>query len=310
MSSEKHWKRLIFKWTALKGFIAMSLFSMLALFVEYFLVCFFLSFGLVDKYLFTATFQVPLTSLFFTVTISPLFHFIPLGVIVVLVSSWMYLTKHVAVMPHKVEPVKKLVTPRKRPYSRLLENRLKPIRRFSRRISKKFQKVGQVLKAFYHRASAAVFRIRGVSYVVQRLFFARAVIKSTASVLVVFLASVLALYMLGYPRLLYDVVVEFYKGNPSFHMFVLNTIETAQAAAQALSPIGWLTSTLNNVLLAAAPGFRGSLESLGAPITAPIVKLDLVWKYTLCQYFAAWISAVTALLYGRYTSRFYRRYKL
>jgi len=310
VSSEKRWKRPIFRWTALKGLIAMSIFSMLALFVEYFLVCFFLSFGLVDKYLFTATFQVPLTSLFLTVTISPLFHFIPLGVIVVLVSCWMYLTKYVAVMPHKVEPVKKLVTPRKRPYSRLLETRLKSIRRFSRAIGKKFQRVGRVLKALYHRASAGVLRIRGVSYVMQRLFFARAAIKSTASVLVVFLVAVLALYLLGYPRLLHDVVVEFYKGNPSFHMFVLNTIETAQATAQALSPIGWLTSTLNNVLLAAAPGFRGSLESLGAPITAPIVKLDLVWKYVLCQYFAAWISAVTALLYGWYTSRFYHRYKL
>jgi len=302
VSSEK---RLIFRWTALKGFIAVSLFSMLVLFVEYFLVCFFLSFGLVDKYLLTATFQVPLTSLFFTVTISPLFHFIPLGVIVVLVSSWMYLTRYVAVMPHKVEPVKKLVTPRKKPYSRLLGTRLKPIRRFSRSVGKKFQKVGRVLKTLYQRASAAILRIRGVSYVMQRLFFARAAIKSTAGVLVVFLASVLALYMLGYPRLLYDVVLEFYKGNPSFHMFVLNTIETAEATAQALSPIGWLTSTINNALLVAAPGFRSSLESFGAPITAPIVKLDLVWKYALCQYFAAWISAITALLYG-----WYCRYKL
>lgn len=309
MSAEKRWKRLTFRWTAPKGFLAMALFFTLALLIEYCIVHFFLSSGLSDKSLFIKTFQVPLTNVFFTIPISPIFHLIPFGVIVVLVSSWMYLKKYVAVMPRRVEPVKKLVTPRKRP-SRPLKNRLKPIRRFSRMISKKFQKMGRILKALYQRASTAVLRIHGVSYVTQRLFFARATVKSTASVLAIFLASVLALYMLGYPRLLHDVVVEFYKGNPSFHMFVLNTIETAQATAQALSPIWWLTSTLNNALLATAPSFQSSLESLGAPITAPIVKLDLVWKYALCQYFAAWISAVTALLYGRYTSRFYRPYKL
>jgi len=56
-----------------------------------------------------------------------------------------------------------------------------------------------------------------------------------------------------------------------------------------------------------APGFRSSLEGLGASIVGPIAKLDLVWKYALCQNAAAWFSAIIAFAYGQYTSRLYRR---
>lgn len=170
VSSQKRWKRLFFRWTAPKGFTTMALFSALAVFTEYVLVCFFLSFGLVDKSLFTENFQVPLTNLFFTITVSPLFHLIPLGVVVVLVASWMHLTKYVAVVPHKVEPVKRPLTTRKRRYPRPLEKYLKPIRRFSRGIGRRFRRVSRALKGLYRRASAAVLRIRSVSYVMQRLF--------------------------------------------------------------------------------------------------------------------------------------------
>ena len=306
MSSEKRWKRLFFRWTAPKGFTMIALFSTLAIFTEYVLVRFFSSFGLVDKPLFTETFQVPLTNLFFTITVSPLFHLIPLGVIVVLVSSWMHLTKYVAVVPHRVEPVKKPSTRRRR-YPRALEKRLKPIRRFSRGIGRRFRGASRALKGLYHRASTAVLRIRGVSYVTQRLFFARAAVKSTATILTVFLVSIFVLYALVYPRLIHDMVVGFYAENPFFLGFVLKTIEQAQGIGQTLSPIGWLASTINDTLIAVAPGFRSTLEGLGAPIVGPIAKLDLVWKYALCQNAAAWLSAIAAFAYGQYTSRLYRR---
>lgn len=307
MSSQKRWKRLFFRWTAPKGFTTMALFSALAIFTEYVLVCFFLSFGLVDKSLFTETFQVPLTNLSFTATVSPLFHLIPLGVVLVLVASWMHLTKYVAVVPHKIEPVKRPLTTRKSRYPRALEKYLKPIRRFSRGIGKRFRRVSRALKGLYRRASTAVLRIRGVSYVMQRLFFARAAVKSTVTILTVFLASIFVLYALVYPRLIYDMVVEFYAENPSFLWFVLETIKQAREIGQVLSPIGWLASTINGALVAVAPGFRSSLEGLGAPIVGPIAKLDLVWKYALCQNAAAWFSAIAAFAYGQYTSRLYRR---
>lgn len=293
MSTEKRWKRLIFRWTAPKGFTAMVLFSAMALLIEYVLVSLFISLGLTDKTPLTTTFQVPITGWLFNVTISPLFHLTPLGVIVVLVSSWTYLTKYMAVAPRRIKPAKKTPTIRKK--------------RVSKRVSGRFRKLSRALESFYRRLSAAVLRVRGVSYVLKRLFFARAAVKSTLSIITVFVSSFIALYVLGHPRSTYDAVVGLYQLVPSFHGFVLKTIEMAEGAAQALSPIGGLASAINNALIAAAPGFRNALQSIGASTAEPIAKLDLVGRYALCQNLAAWVSAVIALAYGRYTSRLYRR---
>ena len=286
MSSEKRWKRLVFKWTAPKGFIAIALFFAIALLIEYLMVYFFTLSGLTDKFLFK----------FFTINISPLFHLMPLGVIVVLVSSWTYLMKYIAVVPRRISPAKKTPEPRRRPYPRGTRKM-----RF-----KRFGRVSRAIKAFFRRIGGAILRIRGVSYLQKRLFFARAAVKSTVTVLAVFLLSVLTLYILAYPKLTYNLVTGIYEASPSFHGFVLKTIEIGKAIAQALSPIGWLASAINNALRAAAPGFRKALEGFGGPITESLAKLDLVWIYTLCQNVAAWVSAVVALAYGEYTSRLYR----
>ncbi|KPV64730.1 MAG: hypothetical protein AOA65_0797 [Candidatus Bathyarchaeota archaeon BA1] len=309
MSYEERWKRLIFKWTAPKGFAAMVLFLILSSLTEYSLVSFFLSLGLTDKSLLTGTIWVPLTGLSFTLTISPLFHLIPFGVIVVLASSWMHLTKYAAVVPRRMEPIKKPSIARKVQQVRTTQKRFKSIKRFYKRMGKKFQRIGWALTSLYRRAGAAILRVRGISYLTQRLFFAKAAIKSTAAILTVFVVSFFALCALGYPRLIYDATTGFYGGNPSFHRLVLQTFSTAQAIGQALPPIWWLASAINNALLAAAPAFRGTIENSVTPITAPVVKLDLVWKYAICQNIAAWISTFAALEYGWYTSRLYRRPK-
>jgi len=304
VTSEKRWRPLAFRWTALKGFIAIVLFFVLAFFIEYFVVTFFLSSGLIDQFLVTQIFQIPGTSSSFTITISPLYHLIPLGVIFVLVSSWTYLTKYIAVVPHRVKPSKKPTPPRR--YQKVKRRRFKAFRRFSKWVSKKFQRVSWTFKAIYRRINSALLRIRGISYVMQRLFFARAALKSAVTVLAVFLVSALGLYLLAYPALMYDVVVGFHRGNPSFHGFVLKTIEMANGLGQVLSPIG-LGSSINNVLTTAALGFYTTFRGFGASITQPLIELDLVWKYTLCQNFAAWISALIAWAYGQYSSRLYRR---
>ncbi|MDH5531913.1 MAG: hypothetical protein OEX99_00365 [Candidatus Bathyarchaeota archaeon] len=293
MSTEKHRKRLIFRWTARKGFTAIVLFSALALLIEYVLASSFMSSGLTDKTPLTTTFQFPLTQSLFTITISPLFHLTPFGVVVVLVSSWTYLTKYIAVAPRGIKPAKK---PPKIQRKRL-----------SKRVGGKFRKISRAFKSFYRRLSNAVLRVRGISYVLQRLFFARAAVKSTASIITIFLASFLALHVLSYPRSVYDAVVGLYQLSPSFLGFVLNTTEVAQGIAQVLSPIGWLASAINNALLAAAPGFKSALDNIGTSTTEPVTKLDLMGRYVLCQNLAAWVSAVTALAYGFYISHSYRR---
>jgi hypothetical protein len=294
MSTEKRWKRFIFRWTAPKGFTAIVLFSALALFIEYVLVSLFISAGLTEKNPFTTTFQVPLINSSFTITISPLLHLLPLDVIVVLISSWTYLTKYIAVAPRRTKPVKKPPKTQKK--------------RLPKKIRGKLRRVSRAFRSFYRRLSRAVLQVRGISYVLQQLFFARAAIKSTANVLMVFLASFTILYILAYPSSTYDAVVGFYKWSPAFLGFVAKTIEIAEGVGQAISPIGQVGSAITNALLAAAPGFRSALENFGASTVGGIAKLDLVGKYVLCQNLAAFISAITALAYGRYYSmRLYRR---
>jgi hypothetical protein len=242
------------------------------------MVYFFTFSGLEDNFAFN----------FFTITISPLFHLMPLGVVFVLISSWTYLTKYMAVVPRRMSPTKKQSETLRRLPRRGRKMRFKSFRNFFRRIS------------------AAFRRIRGVSYVQQRLFFARAAVRSTATVLTVFLVSILILYILVHPNLPQDLAIGLYSANPSFHGFVLKTIDIAQGISHALSPIGWLASAIDGALRAAAPGFRNTVEGLGSSMTEPLTNLNLVSKYTLCQNAAAWISAILALVYGEYISRVYR----
>jgi len=296
VTTEERWKRLIFKWTAPKGFAAIVLFFILAFLIEYLIVYFFTSSGLTDKFLVT----------FFTIKISPMFHIIPVGVIVVLVSSWTYLTKYIAVVPRGISPSKKPLEIRRRQYLRPRKIRFKSLRKFFGGAGKKFERVGQAIRAFFGRITAAILRIRGVSYLQRRLFFARAAVKSAATVLAVFVVGVLTSYLLAYPKVTYDLTTGFYGSDPSFQGFVLKTIEIGKGIAQALFPIGWLASAIDNALRAVAPGFRNALEGFGAPTMKSLSGLDLAGRYIVCQNFAAWISALVVLAYGEYASGMYR----
>ena len=153
---------------------------------------------------------------------------------------------------------------------------------------------------------SALLRIGGISYMAQRLHFAKATVKSAVNILAIFLAAIIILYLLGRPSFIQELVVSFYAGNPSFLDFILKIMGGAQGIAQALSPLGWIASALNKALLAAAPGFRNALLALGAPIVNSMVNLDLAGKYLVCQNVAAWASAMAALAYGRYVSSLYR----
>ncbi|UCC33382.1 MAG: hypothetical protein JSW53_06360 [Candidatus Bathyarchaeota archaeon] len=296
MSSEKSWKRLVFRWTAPEGAAAMALFLALAIFIEYLVVFIFRSYGLGDP----QTFQVPLVG--FTVAISPLFHLIPFGVIIVLVSCWTYLIKCMARVPDRKLPIKKPLPKPRRSIEKMKRRRFRSVKSFSR-------KVTRALRAFRHRIKTGALRILGASPTIQRLFFARAATKSTASVFLIFSVSFLILYLFAYPNLIHDSVVGFYRGNPSWHGFVIGTIEAANAIGQALSPIGWLASTANGILISASSGFRHSLEGFVIYLTDPLVGLDVMWKYAICQNAAAWMSAIVGLVYGQYTTHLHRRFR-
>jgi len=177
----------------------------------------------------------------------------------------------------------------------------KSIRQFSKNLGKRFEKISRSLNNFSNRIKAAFLRIPGVSYLTQRLSFARAAVKSSITVLAVFVVSVFGLYLLVQPTSIYDAVAGFYAGNPSLPSAVKGLCEGI-----ASSPIGGLTTGVNNALAGVAIGFWNTFEGVGT-LTESLVQLDLVWKYVICQNFAAWVSAFMVWAYGKYSSKLYRR---
>jgi len=289
--SETSGKRLIFRWGAPKGFAAIIVFFLLALLFEFLLVYSFQSFGLTDANPWTGTLQIPSTDLSFRISVSPLFHFLPATVIVVLVSSWTYLTKYTAFIPSRAETAKRTLPSARRETQR---REFRWLRRFSKSISRRLQGVWRSVKARFQR-------IRGVSYFAKRLYVARAAVRSALTVLALFLSMSLLLYVVVYPDLIYHGVIGLYRGNPSFLWFVTGTTDLVRGVGQALAPV-------NDALLGAAPGFRDGLAGFGASLTGSVVGLDVAGKYVLSQNVAAWVSAFVALFYGSFvSSRRYRR---
>jgi len=276
-------------------------FFALAVLIECLIVASFLSFGLVDKYLLTPTFQLPGTNISFTLSISLLFHLIPIGMILVLGANWVYLTRCVAVVPRGIKtPKKSSVMPKDR-YQKSRSKHFKLIRQFYKSLSKRFEKISRSFDAFYNRLIRGFLRIRGISYIMQRLHFARAAIKSSATVLAVFIVSVFGLILLVKPTAIHDAVIGFYTANPSLASAIRGI-----ADGIALSPIGGFTTGVDNALTGIAAGFWSTLEGTGR-VAESLVKLDLVWKYVICQNLAAWVSAFMVWVYGKYSSRLYRR---
>jgi len=239
----------------------MIAFLIIAVLVEYIIVLYAINLGVQEK---------PENMIFGL--ISPLFHLVPIAVIIVLLSSWAYLTKHVAVKPHEV-----------------LKGKTGTVAKKGRELR---------LKKFFGKIKSGLLSVRGFAYLWQRIHFARATVKSASTVLLVFAAFILMISLLAYPTLIYQTIVNAYKNNPSLLNFVKGT-------AEVLAPIGGAFSAINSAFLSIAPGFRDFVLSIGI-ITKPLVSLDNAGKYLAFQNLAAWISALVTLFYGEYTRKGYR----
>jgi hypothetical protein len=283
-------KHPILKWSTPEGLIAIALVFLIAILIEIAIVQVFIAFGLNDKSPLAATFQ--LFGQTFTLSISPLFHLIPLSVTIVLVSSWTFLTKNVAKKPKGVKPSQK-------PFKKEKTIKKNPFKEFSKKISHAFKRMSR-------RISSTILRIPGVSYFKEKLSQHSAALHSLIIILVVFAAIITALCFLAYPKLLYELVIGLYTQNKIFLGFVMATINFANTVGQFLSPLGWVASAINNTLQAAAPSFKNSISGLGA-VTQPLVELDVTGKYVVAQNIAAWMSTLIAFLYGHYKPRIRRR---
>jgi hypothetical protein len=294
------WRRLIIRWTGAKGLMAILLFFIVTIIVEVVFIYGFQTLGLVDNSVWVAKLLVPYTKSSLTISISPLFHLLPISVIIVLIASWAYLTKYTAFIPQRPEQAKRFTPPSRR----LQESRrFKSLRRLSKRLTKRLEKTGLTIKSGFQR-------IPGVSYLSQRLHFARAAIRSALTVLIVFICIAFLMVIVEYPDLIRNATVNMYQGSISPRGVVLGVSNWLEGIGKAAPPLGGLGTRINNGLVGAGPRFRQSLQSAGSAVTAGIVQLNVSGKYTLSQNLAAWISALTALTYGAYvSSRMSRRPK-
>jgi hypothetical protein len=264
LSDEKPQRRLVVRWATLKGLAAIILFFMITVLIEYVVVIYAISLGAAEN-------QQNVILGF----ISPLFHLVPIAVIITLVASWTFLTRYTAVRPSEAQRPK--AGP---PSKRGKKQRFRSVRKFFGRIESGFLK------------------IRGVTYIWHKIHFARATIKSALTVILVFSALILLVSLMANPQLVYLTVTNIYKTNPALLNFV-------KGISQALAPVGQALSSVNSAFVSAAPAFRNFVVSLSA-VTRPLINLDATGKYLVFQNVAAWTSAVTALVYGVYTRNHYR----
>jgi len=215
------------------------------------------------------------------------FHLIPLSAVITLLSSWMYLTKCIAVTPSETATIQKKQSKKKleitkRVQFKQLKRFTDPIMRLLRHLMLGLRRIGFATKAYFERLGN-ILGINRVSSLFSRSHFARAAIKGSAAILSLFMFSVFLLYVIGRPTFLYELGSQFYWDNPHFQWFILGIHEAAQLFAQSLSYIG-LSSFLNSLI---------------APLAKTMVELDVLWKYLLCQNVAAYVSALLVLFYGR-----------
>jgi len=263
-------QKLVIHWATLKGLAAIILFLVIATLVEYIVVLYAMNIGVKEQpeSLLKWTFSFPGTNWMTTIAISPLFNLVPLGVIIVLLFSWTYLTRQTAIKPYETKKGKAETVTKREKESRI--------------------------KKFFGKIETGLLKIKGIAYVWQKIHFARATIKSALTVLIVFATFIVLVSLFAYPKLIYQTVSSAYQNNPSLLGFV-------QGASQAFASIGGIFSAL----LGTAPVFRDFALGLGNVI-GPLASLDNAGKYLVFQNVAAWFSALIAIFYGEYVRKGYR----
>ena len=86
MATQAAQTRIPFRGATSKGLLAICIFTLLAILIEYLIILYAISLGTTDRALIIFTWPT-------TITISPLFHIVPIAVVITLVACWAYLTK-------------------------------------------------------------------------------------------------------------------------------------------------------------------------------------------------------------------------
>jgi uncharacterized membrane protein YciS (DUF1049 family) len=270
----------VIRWTTLKGATSAIVFFVLAVLAELVVVLYAIDLGVQDANLVTINWPV-------IFTISPLLHVVPIAVIITLLFTWMYLAKKLSVRP--LQPIGRTEISGRRKVE----------------MKQQVSKASQPPKSLLGETKQVPARTRGASSIWQKTYSARVPIKSAFIVFLAFFVLVLIVSLLTYPALLYQTLTGAYQSHSSPYGFIVSIANLLKGFAQAVSPISWLATTINNGLVAISPGIRSVGLALGSAI-APLANLDPAGKYLAFQNAAAWISVLLILFYGQYSRRSYR----
>lgn len=264
MSKQDVSEKKVFKWTSLKGLASILIFFILTMLVEYIVVLLAISLGVQDSSILQWSTQN------FTLTISPLFHLVPLSVALALTTCWIYLTRHVFTRPTITQKVRTGI----------------PVRRGKEQPRRKT--TTSVKRAFS--------RINIFGYVDRKIRSTRPTVRSALGVFAAFLALIAVVTLLAFPNVIYQSLTNAYISNPGLLNFV-------RGSGQALSSsLGGAFSSLNSAVLAGSSGFKGFASGIGN-LFSGLANTDNEDKYLFFQNTAAWFCALIVLFYGEFRSK-------
>ena len=269
------------------------LFFIISIILEILLVAAFQALGLTDTSAWTTTLLIPGTNS--PLAFSVIFHALPIAVVIVLLVSWAYLRKTSAFLHRET-----LRRPSQQPRRIQETGRLRSVKRTWRNLDRRLQRLGKSIRT-------GIGKVPGASAISNRISSAQATLKSALAILLIFGAIALTMFLVEYPNIIHDLTIDLYRGSPGLVDFVQGTGQWLRGIGTAVPPLGDFGAAINNALVAAAPGFRQSLEATGTTLTRPITQLDIIGKFALSQNLAAYAAAIIALMYGAYASTRRRR---
>lgn len=166
---------------------------------ECLVVLYAMSLGAEDLSLVQWSFQIPGSGWNVTLSVSPLFHLVPIAGVVALVSSWMYLTRQIAMKPQQS-----------------WKGKVGPATRKAKTQSKIDRTFSQIVK---------------------KMRITKPTAKSAVLILAFFGLFVVTVSLLTYPDMIYRGVTSAYRNNPSLLGFVRGTSQALASVGSALSAI-------------------------------------------------------------------------
>lgn len=284
MATQPH-RRLMFRWTASRNLLAILLFIIIAVILQYVTITLAVPAGTSDP----TTTIIPIIN----TPLSLLYHILPAAMITTLTLCFIHFTHQAAIVPVRPQPPKKLppAPTRQKPA------RLKALRQLRRR-----------LRRVTRRVKRRILQAPTIAQLQHRITLAKAIIRSAITVAAIFIILAVLLTIAAYPTLVPTATSDLHKWNTMFHGFVMSTIQTSRNIANSIPPIGAAAAAINSALISASPAFRNTLEGAASALTAGLVALAPVEKYLAIQNIAAWTTALATLFYGWYSkSRRIRR---